>query len=116
MYVKVPADHIDIIENSEAGDNTNKAERTINRLINQLCCSVFYHKDRPLNLNKINNKTYYYVSNCGHRDYRWDQHNQEYITADLCFFRLILRLFQAHEEGQKNNQKYCHSNKIAKAS
>lgn len=41
VHVEIPAEHLDVIKNSEASNASYKSESAINRLINQLRCSVF---------------------------------------------------------------------------
>ena len=47
VYVKIPSNRVDIIEDSEACDDANESKRAIDRLENKLCGPVFDH-DVPL--------------------------------------------------------------------
>jgi hypothetical protein len=46
--VEIPADVVDVIEDSKAGDDADKAEGAVNRLENKLRGSVLDHNRSPL--------------------------------------------------------------------
>ena len=48
MYVEIPTDHLNVIKDTKACDNTHKSEGTIDSLENKLRCSVFNHGNTPL--------------------------------------------------------------------
>jgi hypothetical protein len=52
VYVEIPTKHIDIVENSKAGNTAHQTERAVYCLIDQLCRSAFYHDISPLFLLK----------------------------------------------------------------
>ena len=47
VNIAIPADHTDIVKNSQAGNTAHKAKGAINRLEEQLRCSIFDHIRSP---------------------------------------------------------------------
>ena len=43
MHIEVSAEHGIVIEDTKAGKNAHKAQRTVKRLIDQLCSSICAH-------------------------------------------------------------------------
>ena len=50
MDVEIPANDIDVVEDSETCDTANKSQRAVDGLKNQLDSSVFNHNDPPYSL------------------------------------------------------------------
>ena len=50
VYVEIPADELDVVEDSETCDTANKSQRAVDGLKNQLGSSVFNHNDPPYSL------------------------------------------------------------------
>mgnify|MGYP003502904200 CR=1 FL=1 len=47
MNIEIPANHVDIIKDTEGGHNSDEAKSAVNCLKNQLRGSVFNHRDSP---------------------------------------------------------------------
>jgi hypothetical protein len=47
VYIEIPADIVDIIENTKACDNTHKAKCDVDGLVDHLCCPAFDHDHSP---------------------------------------------------------------------
>ena len=50
VYVEIPANGIDVVEDSETCDTANKSQRAVDGLKNQLDSSVFNHNNPPYSL------------------------------------------------------------------
>jgi hypothetical protein len=46
--IEIPTDHIDVVKDSQRGDDADKSKGAVNCLKNQLCGSVFNHDYSPL--------------------------------------------------------------------